>query len=533
MDPKGTTNTKSDSTNTIPDLSSLLHPVDPENPPPPEKQEETLLSSVPPPPVAQEPIPDISELLKEIPPEKVAEPQLPPQNDKPTEKTDDHLSSIIPPFATDALPKVNEQESSSIPSELTEKDAKKQEETTILPPPIVPESTREDISSLMQTLQETPAAPEPKPTPSQETSDQDFSSLMNQAPSEPTQGVSAPPLPPTKKKSRSPLKMIAALVIFLLLFAGGGIVYLYTTNPALIGEIRNRAAYNNNPTGSGYSCDCPIPHQGRSCLNGVCGACEYAHACGYVQPGDECASTQNCAERGYVVPPVTCDVSIHKCVGPTGRYFIGCGENGSLNNDSPTACQNCYKYPDGHTECVSETTSCGTKITCHGGGVSPTLPPGGVSPTSPPGGGGCKSDWCTSPADCILKGGTEGTPQSFASCSPGLVACCVNIQPTTPPNATATPNPTATPIVGQCTNIRVYKDSTVVEPSTLQPGDAVTLAVAGTNATKARFRVNGGDFTETTTKNSAGEYTLAFTVPSTGVTQFVIEAEVNVAGVWK
>lgn len=99
--------------------------------------------------------------------------------------------------------------------------------------------------------------------------------------------------------------------------------------------------------------------------------------------------------------------------------------------------------------------------------------------------------------------------------------------------------PTTSPI---CTNIKVYKGTVQVTPSTLLPGDAVTIAVVGTgNPTQARFRVNGvqiaGDtdtdpnWTISTTKNTSGEYFVSYTIP-TGVTSFLFEGETFAQGAW-
>ena len=98
------------------------------------------------------------------------------------------------------------------------------------------------------------------------------------------------------------------------------------------------------------------------------------------------------------------------------------------------------------------------------------------------------------------------------------------------------PGPTATPTTGTapvCQNIKIYKgNAQVTNPSTLRPGDVVTLAVKGNlSPTKAHFRVNGGSWTETTTKNAANEHTLSYTIPE-GVTDFVIEGEVFTNGAW-
>ena len=97
-----------------------------------------------------------------------------------------------------------------------------------------------------------------------------------------------------------------------------------------------------------------------------------------------------------------------------------------------------------------------------------------------------------------------------------------------------TVQPTATPptVVPVCQNIKIYKGTAQVTPSTLLPGDVVTLAVKGNlTPTKARFRINGGAWQETTTKNASNEFTLSYTIPD-GVPDFVIEGEVFTNGAW-
>jgi phage-related protein len=88
-------------------------------------------------------------------------------------------------------------------------------------------------------------------------------------------------------------------------------------------------------------------------------------------------------------------------------------------------------------------------------------------------------------------------------------------------------------LTGQCTNIKLYKNGQVVTQSQLQPGDSIVIAVAGSNATKARIRINGGTYTETTTKNAQGEYTMDYTFPNVDSGTFAFEAEVFIAGSWK
>jgi len=95
------------------------------------------------------------------------------------------------------------------------------------------------------------------------------------------------------------------------------------------------------------------------------------------------------------------------------------------------------------------------------------------------------------------------------------------------------PTPTPTPIIGQCRDIKIYKNGSVVIPSSLSPGDSIVIAVVGTNATKARIKINGGAFTETVSKNDAGEFIMSYTVPSSGTLNFTIEAEVYVGNSWQ
>lgn len=62
----------------------------------------------------------------------------------------------------------------------------------------------------------------------------------------------------------------------------------------------------------------------------------------------------------------------------------------------------------------------------------------------------------------------------------------------------------------------------------------IILAVSGTNATKARFRVNGipSTYNETTTRNNQNEFIYEFILPQ-NLTQFTVEAEVSIGGVWR
>lgn len=146
----------------------------------------------------------------------------------------------------------------------------------------------------------------------------------------------------------------------------------------------------------------------------------------------------------------------------------------------------------------------------------PDNPPPGQKKCSGYGAAGCTG----------YPGSSCGDGGQCVMIDPDNGACaCQGQNNRTVPAATPTPIP-------QCINIKIYKDNAVVTPATLRAGDAVVLAVKGTNATKGRIRVNGGTFTETTTKNASDEYTVNFTIP-TSTTSFTVEAEVFVNGAWQ
>jgi hypothetical protein len=83
-----------------------------------------------------------------------------------------------------------------------------------------------------------------------------------------------------------------------------------------------------------------------------------------------------------------------------------------------------------------------------------------------------------------------------------------------------------------CQDISIYKDGEKVSTSTLEPGDTVVLAVTASNATQARFQVNQGDLIETTTKNTANEFTASYTFPTT-MTSVVIKAQRFMNNAWQ
>jgi hypothetical protein len=106
--------------------------------------------------------------------------------------------------------------------------------------------------------------------------------------------------------------------------------------------------------------------------------------------------------------------------------------------------------------------------------------------------------------------------------------------PTRTPTPTPTNTPTPTPVIGQCLNIKLYKNNVVVIPTTLQPGDTIVIAVVGTNATQARIQINNETtWRVSTTKNASGEWIFNYTIPTTGVTSLKIQGELFIGGVWQ
>jgi cell division septation protein DedD len=123
---------------------------------------------------------------------------------------------------------------------------------------------------------------------------------------------------------------------------------------------------------------------------------------------------------------------------------------------------------------------------------------------------------------------------------------CTGICITPTPKPTKTPTLTPTPAGGggetptpttapQCIAMKFYKTGVPLSDAdlaTLQSGDTITLALTPSGAaTKARFRVSGGSWNETTTRNSNGEFVWDWTIPS-GATTFTIDGELFNGTIW-
>ncbi|MBI5449234.1 hypothetical protein HY948_02845 [Candidatus Gottesmanbacteria bacterium] len=335
----------------------------------------------------------------------------------------------------------------------------------------------------------------------------------------PPEPPTMPVVPPAPKKKSGGKGFITA-ILFLLLLTVPIAVY-YISMPKQLADIRNRAALDCG----GYP---PI-----TCSNG-------SQACLISQcpvSGGGCgAGSASCCE-GKSPGTVTCG-------GAVGSCFI----NGQIDGHDVCGFQFASVCPGG--ACVRE-----------GSGGGPTYWPGrkckddgsgyiegdaGKCNAGNPNDTTCGCVYGDNPGDIgPMTCRTKTVPPVITSENPSVANCKSGSGPTPTPTSGTSSTPTPTPGGGgggptptpgggsaQCTRIRVYKNNAQVDPTTLLPGDAVVLAVAGSNATKGRIRVNGAAWTESTTLNSNGEYTVAFTIP-TGITSFTAEAEVHKDGVWQ
>lgn len=135
------------------------------------------------------------------------------------------------------------------------------------------------------------------------------------------------------------------------------------------------------------------------------------------------------------------------------------------------------------------------------------------------------------------------TPTGTATTTPtGTTTTTVTTTPTTTATPTQTPTsvatgtvtPTPTPSdntsAPSCDNIVFYRGDTNVAPDGLRPGETVQIALVAPHVEAARIRINGGDWIETTTRNTNGELYINYIIPSSG--SYSVEAEIQVNGQW-
>lgn len=169
-----------------------------------------------------------------------------------------------------------------------------------------------------------------------------------------------------------------------------------------------------------------------------------------------------------------------------------------------------------------------------------------------------KITYCTGPGTAQTKGecgdcrwipdcytnprtGVETCQEDIWSCTKQLIKTykCVS-PPTTPP--TIAPTPTAPAITASCQNIKAYSSTwtelNATQLTALRPGNTVNFCVIGVatggSFDKAKFKINGVEQAETTTKRPGGQdFCQTYTIPATTIKFFVSATVHHVTLGWK
>jgi hypothetical protein len=393
------------------------------------------------------------------------------------------------------------------------------------------------------------------------------------SPTPPAPSTPPPPLPKSEiltpdiaPKNPSKTKIILAS-IFGLFFLGAvaGAVVLVKQNQ----DIRKFAAEGDGceygqACGTNGTQSCSGTIQGGTCkydpgVNPNCSACGYCGDgnCGGGEGADNCpqdcsggsnprTASQVCtAEGGSATSTCTADPG---CTSRGGACCDKSGTNYCCYGDSAGRTDGaCYAGGDSGVNCSGTTITNNTggsvtirhftknpdanNFTCPltaAGGSDTTLAAGQSTSAS-----GCEQidavGYCgvCNDAQCNPPQGTPTATQAPTA------------TPTTPPGATVTPT---TAIACECVIIKVYDTDWRQYPerdlSSIKPGDTIIFTVQGqtTQGTidKARFKINNGDYQETSSKKTGTEeYYYQYTVPNTA-TAMNIEAEVHLVetGSW-
>jgi len=249
--------------------------------------------------------------------------------------------------------------------------------------------------------------------------------------------------------------------------------------------------------------NCPAPGYeviaGQCALsNGTTGVCCHPKL-------DSCVAAF-CGEGGCNPPMILIDVpasvcsNVKQCVCPGPGIIISNTPTktptpacSNPNGASHRVCQSntCITVQDPVGTCDNETNNqCDTNAQC-------------VSPTSPP------------------------NPTNVPTQTPTQIL-------TQTPTPTVTNTPTPTRIIGQCLNIKIYRNGILINPNSLMAGENILIALVGTNATQARIKINNEtNWRVSTTTNTSGEWTFIYQIPATGVNSFTIAGELFIGSVWQ
>ena len=395
-------------------------------------------------------------------------------------------------------------------------------------------------------------------------------SVTGSVPEEP-----APPSPQPPKKGGVNLSKGIILSLLLFLFVTLPLVAYYASQHRQIAEIRSQAA---GPYPDGTLCV-----NNSDCASGICGRdpADNSRACLpaptteiTVPPSNPCTGYRPNCSPNYTP---TCISGQWVCYSTTPTLNTPCTQNSDCASNicaldssgqkhcalpAPTACTGyrptcstnynitcvngqwiCYsETPSNNTPCTNN-SQCASNNCVNGYCALPGVAGAGCDRSSP------NTFDCTdksSGASCTRRpeyGGGTGTckiinpggANSECECSVSEATPSPGNNNNPPGNNNPTGSGTPPPSGGQCNNIQVYKNGTLLtaaDLTSLQPGDNVNISVIGTSATKGRVRVNGGDWAESTTKDTSGGYTVPFTVPA-GITNFTIEGQLFVNGAWQ
>ncbi len=259
----------------------------------------------------------------------------------------------------------------------------------------------------------------------------------------------------------------------------------------------------------GSTCQYSCNYTPSGCYN-MGGTVYSSQTCSNGNPCCKVAPTPTSGQFVKCCPKYDTAYSINTC---TGASASGCDTNSNYcfkwNTNtcpSPTPTQTPYCIFDNNVSRCVGTQMCDVPIgemgwldaSCHQGGANT---PSCALPY-----------YCTSVGTCIKNGECAPVGMSPTNCHADA-SCSGGGNTPTPPTAP------------QCIAMKVYKGGVLADLAALHPGDTLTFVLTpGGSATKARFRVNAGNWNETTTKNSSGQFTWNWTIP-TGITSFTIEGE--------